>query len=68
MLCGTDESGNTRVFGDDDAADAMLSRFETMDAVYRQDWENVRNYHIDSDISPLGRCRGPRSSRPGMFR
>ncbi len=51
MLCGADPNGETRVFDDDDAADAMLSRFETLDAVYRQDWERVRNYHIDSDIS-----------------
>jgi hypothetical protein len=46
-LCGADESDVTRVRADDDAADGMVPRFETLDAVYRQDWANVRNYRVD---------------------
>ena len=50
-LCGTDEFGNTRVVDGDDAADGMVPRFATLDAVYRQDWKNVRNYRHDGAFS-----------------
>ena len=39
MLCGTDETGGTRVQDGDDAADGMVLRFRILDAVYRGDWE-----------------------------
>jgi glycosyltransferase involved in cell wall biosynthesis len=51
MLCGTDETGRTRVQEGDDAADGMVPRFETLDAVYRGDWEHVRNYRFDGEFS-----------------
>jgi hypothetical protein len=51
MLCGTDESGRTRVQEGDDAADGMVPRFETLDAVYRGDWDHVRNYRFDGEFS-----------------
>jgi hypothetical protein len=47
LLCGADESEATRVRANDDAADGMVPRFQTLDAVYRQDWANVRNYRVD---------------------
>ena len=47
LLCGADETEPTRVRANDDAADGMVPRFQTLDAVYRQDWENVRNYRAD---------------------
>jgi hypothetical protein len=47
MLCGTDENGRTRVQDGDTAVDGMVPRFETLDAVYRGDWEHVRNYRVD---------------------
>jgi hypothetical protein len=46
LLCGG-ESASTRVRANDDAADGMVPRFQTLDAVYRQDWANVRNYRVD---------------------
>jgi glycosyl transferase family 2 len=46
LLCGG-ESESTRVRANDDAADGMVPRFQTLDAVYRQDWANVRNYRVD---------------------
>jgi hypothetical protein len=51
LLCDTDHSGETRVQGDDDAADGMVPRFETLEAVYRGDWAKVRNYRFESDFS-----------------
>jgi Glycosyl transferase family 2 len=51
MLCGTDETGRTRVQDGDDAADGMVPRFETLDAVYSGDWERVRNYRFDGEFS-----------------
>jgi hypothetical protein len=51
MLCGTDETGRTRVKEGDDAADGMVPRFETLDAVYRGDWDRVRNYRFDGEFS-----------------
>jgi hypothetical protein len=50
-LCGTDEHGNTRVQEGDDAADGMVPRFQTLDAVYRGDWANVRNYRFDGEFT-----------------
>jgi hypothetical protein len=47
LLCGTDMAESTRVRANDDAADGMVPRFQTLDAVYRQDWANVRNYRAD---------------------
>jgi hypothetical protein len=35
----------------DDAADGMVPRFETLDAVYRGDWDAVRNYRFDGEFS-----------------
>ncbi|HEV7525793.1 MAG TPA: glycosyltransferase family 2 protein, partial [Acidimicrobiia bacterium] len=51
LLCATDTSGETRVQGDDDAADGMVPRFETLEAVYRGEWTKVRNYRFESDFS-----------------
>jgi len=51
LLCGTDESGATRVRPGDDAADGMVPRFQTLDAVYRGDWDQVRNYRFDGEFS-----------------
>jgi hypothetical protein len=50
-LCGSDENGRTRVQEGDDAADGMVPRFQTLDAVYRNDWDNVRNYRFDGEFS-----------------
>ena len=50
-LCGTDENGRTRVRDGDDAADGMVPRFHTLDAVYRGDWDAVRNYRVDGAFS-----------------
>jgi hypothetical protein len=36
---------------DDDAADGMIPRFETLDAVYAGDWSRVRNYRFDGKYS-----------------
>jgi hypothetical protein len=44
QLCGTDETGRTRVHDGDTAVDGMVPRFQTLEAVYRRDWDNVRNY------------------------
>jgi hypothetical protein len=52
LLCGTDDTGATRVIEGDDAADGMVPRFQTLDAVYRGDWENVRSYRADRDHTP----------------
>ncbi len=51
LLCATDETGRKRVVEGDDAADGMVPRFETLDAVYRGDWARVRNYRGDTDFS-----------------
>jgi hypothetical protein len=51
LLCGTDESGRTRVRAGDTAADGMVPRFETLDAVYRGDWSHVRNYREDTEFT-----------------
>jgi hypothetical protein len=50
-LCADDATGSTRVREGDDAADGMVPRFQTLDAVYRQDWQQVRNYRIDGEYS-----------------
>jgi hypothetical protein len=51
LLCGTDADGNTRVREGDDAADGMVPRFQTLDAVYRGDWGSVRNYRFDGEFT-----------------
>ena len=51
LLCETDEGGRTRVKEGDDAADGMVPRFQTLDAVYRGDWDQVRNYRFEGDHS-----------------
>jgi hypothetical protein len=51
LLCGSDESGRTRVQEGDIAADGMVPRFQTLDAVYRGDWAQVRNYRFDGEFS-----------------
>lgn len=51
ILCGTDESGRSRVDQAGDAADGMIPRFQTLDAVYSGDWANVRNYRIENAFS-----------------
>jgi hypothetical protein len=51
LLCANDHTGETRVQGEDDAADGMVPRFETLEAVYRGDWARVRNYRFDSEFS-----------------
>jgi hypothetical protein len=66
-LCDTDESGRTRVRDDDDAADGMIPRFQTLDAVYRGDWAHVRNYRFEGDFSvarpvPWEQIAGPEDS------
>lgn len=50
-LCANDAAGRTRVREGDDAADGMVPRFQTLDAVYRGDWANVRNYRVDGEYS-----------------
>jgi hypothetical protein len=50
-LCGTDGNGSARAQSDDDATDAMIPRFQTLDAVYAGDWEQVRNYRFDAAIT-----------------
>jgi hypothetical protein len=50
-LCGIDESGVARARSDDDATDAMIPRFQTLDAVYSGDWARVRNYRFEGKIS-----------------
>jgi hypothetical protein len=50
-LCANDASGATRVRAGDDAADGMVPRFQTLDAVYRGDWVNVRNYRVDTEYT-----------------
>ena len=51
LLCATSDDGNSRVREDDDAADGMIPRFQTLDAVYRGDWDAVRNYRPDTSFS-----------------
>jgi hypothetical protein len=51
MLCANDDKGGARVRAGDDAADGMVPRFQTLDAVYRGDWEHVRNYRIDTEYT-----------------
>jgi hypothetical protein len=50
-LCGANELGLKRVRAGDDATDAMVPRFETLDAVYAGDWARVRNYSFDAKIA-----------------
>jgi Glycosyl transferase family 2 len=69
LLCGTDAAAATRVRANDDAADGMIPRFQTLDAVYRQDWSNVRNYRADGAFStprpiPWLQLAGPDDSEP----
>jgi hypothetical protein len=51
LLCENDTAGKSRVREGDDAADGMVPRFQTLDAVYRGDWAQVRNYRIDGKHS-----------------
>ncbi|MCW8138458.1 MAG: glycosyltransferase family 2 protein [Planctomycetota bacterium] len=51
LLCGTDETGRTRVRDGDDAGDGMVPRFETLEAVYRGDWQHARNYRVSRSHS-----------------
>ena len=51
MLCDVEASGTARARADDDAADGMIPRFQTLDAVYRGDWGNVRNYRPETPHS-----------------
>jgi hypothetical protein len=51
LLCATDETGRKRVIDGDDAADGMVPRFETLDAVYRGEWDRVRNYRGETAFS-----------------
>ena len=51
MLCANDAAGGMRVKDGDDAADGMVPRFQTLEAVYTADWEHVRNYRSDSQFS-----------------
>ena len=52
LLCRPDHDGHIRVRDTgDDTVYAMLPRFATMDAVYRQDWAHVRNYLVPGDSS-----------------
>jgi hypothetical protein len=46
-LCGTDGSGSARARSDDDATDAMIPRFQTLDAIYAGDWAAARNYSAE---------------------
>jgi hypothetical protein len=64
LLCDTDDTGRTRVIDGDDAADGMVPRFQTLDAVYRGDWDHVRNYRHDGEYAvarpePWTRLAGP---------
>jgi hypothetical protein len=68
LLCATDETGHTRVQDGDDAADGMVPRFQTLDAVYAGDWNNVRNYRFDGEFSvaqpiPWTTLAGPADAR-----
>ena len=51
MLCSKDGDGKARVRDGDDAADGMIPRFESLEAVYRGDWDRVRNYRPDTPFS-----------------
>lgn len=51
MLCGTDETGRTRVQVDDDAADGMVLRFQILDAVYRGDWKAAGDGRLEGEYS-----------------
>jgi hypothetical protein len=50
-LCGEAPNGTARARGNDDATDAMIPRFQTLDAVYAGDWARARNYSFDAKIS-----------------
>jgi hypothetical protein len=51
QLCAQDAGGPGRVHQHDDAADGMIPRFESMAAVYRGDWKNVRSYRPETGFS-----------------
>jgi hypothetical protein len=51
LLCAGDERGATRVVDGDDAADGMVPRFQTLDAVYRGAWDEVRSYRTEGIVS-----------------
>jgi hypothetical protein len=51
VLCAKDSRGQTRVRAGDDAADGMIPRFQSLEAVYRGDWQNVRNYRPETGYS-----------------
>jgi hypothetical protein len=51
LLCGTDENGARRARDIDDSTDAMIPRFQTLDAIYDGDWARARNYSFDAKIS-----------------
>jgi hypothetical protein len=44
MLCERNEGSRIRIRTEDDAVNGMVSRYETLDAVYRQDWDHVQSY------------------------
>ncbi len=50
-LCANDAEGDRRVKEGDDAGDGMLPRFQTMEAVYRGDWQKARNYVSETGFS-----------------
>jgi hypothetical protein len=50
-LCGKDFAGRSRVKSGDDAADGMIPRFQSLEAVYRGDWQHVRNYRPETGYS-----------------
>jgi hypothetical protein len=63
MLC-EGEDGARRVQDGDDAADGMVPRFRTLDAVYRGDWQNVRNYRFDGEFSVARPVRWTELAQP----
>jgi FkbM family methyltransferase len=54
LLCADNERGTTRVRGSE-AVDGITARFQTLDAVYRGDWDNVLNYRVHDEYSVVNR-------------
>lgn len=50
-LCASGSGMPVRVQTGDDAADGMIPRFESLDAVYRGDWQKARNYRPETGFS-----------------
>ena len=63
LLCANDHTGETRGPGDDDAADGMVPRFETLEAVYRGDL-GLASATIASTANSPPRGRTVGGSRP----